>query len=228
MLANLFVIFFLVNLIKKTIDDHSNRSKCRYNGSYIYLNELLFSFITNICLIFCYLMSLLVSSQEMIFFTLGLNISILLLKLNQYKKEIGSKILYCLYIIYLLIPIQSLSINPYEPLIHFTLMGALILLIPEPLRNVRIALSCLNKNDNNKIWHYVTDFVIFLDSNVNFMFTSIINPIFCFFFIRSVPNQYAAGLVFVINMISGVMILVDKLCKTPDIMLKLKQYVPVY
>lgn len=228
MLANLFVIFFVVHLIKKAIDDHSNKSKCRYNGSYIYLNELLFSFVTNVCLIFCYTLSLLANSSDMISFTLGLTISILMMKLNQYKKEIGSKILYCMYILYLLIPFQSMTLDSHEPTIHLSLIGALIVLIPEPVRNIRIAMSSLNKDDNNNFWHMITNIIIFIDFSINFLFKSIINPAFCFVYIRTVPNFYAALIVFLINMVSGMMILVDKLCKKPDTLVKLKEYVPVY
>jgi len=214
MLANLLVIFFAVKLFKKTIDDQYNRSKYSYDIKYIRLNDLLFSFVMNICLIFCCILSLLSNISEMIFFTLGLTISILLLKLGQYRKQIGSRIMYCLYIAYLLIPIQSIQMDLHEPMIYLSLIGSLVVLIPEPLRDIRIGICVLYGQENSIFWRLVTDVINFVDYNINLLFKCIFTPVFCFIYVRSVSHFYASVLVFIMNMVSGIMVLVNELCKT--------------
>lgn len=228
MLAILFVIFFTVNFIKNSIDSNFGCYKLRYEDSYVHINELIFSFVTNVCLIILYAFAYFLCSSEFNFLTLEFNIAILILKLNQCKKTVGSKILYCMYIILLML-IQSLNeIKLRDSTIRYTLAGALFLLIPEPIRSVKILLNALNRDNNNRIWHYVANIVNFVSSYIDFMFHIVINPLYCFVFIRTVSNPYIAAIAFTINVVSGTMVLIDKLHRYPDILSRCKKYLPIY
>ncbi|VBB18803.1 hypothetical protein YASMINEVIRUS_1335 [Yasminevirus sp. GU-2018] len=228
MLANLLVIFFFTNILKQSIDDKFKRIRFKYNDGVVSMNELMFSFVTSILMIFGYVLSLLSRGPEFLFGMFGFNIAVLLIKLNQYKRDLGTRALYVLYTAQLLMVIQLIPQYMTDPAITYTVYGALILLIPEPLRNLRILLSSLDENNNSSLWLFIRDAVVGLDTVVTVLFKSIISPIFCLIYVRAVPNVYSAIIAFVVNSIDGVMRLIHRLSKYRDVRGSFAKYIPNY
>lgn len=227
MLANLLVIFFFTNLLKHTINSNFEYNIIYYRNEEIFLNELVFSFVTSLIMMLGFALTLLISTSDITFLTFGFCTSVLLIKINNYKRPIGTKILYMLYLMQLLILIQSMMYQQkIDYAIQYTAIGGILTLLSEPFRCLKIILMSLDEK-NMWIWLTLKKIVLFLAKSTD-TFKGFALLMLCFWYVKNVPDIWSSIIIFSINSLDGMLRLIDMIINTPRIKHTVKNIVPKY
>jgi hypothetical protein len=216
MLLYLLLLFFFTNVVKHTIDTNL-----------ILMNEIVFSFVTCLIMLSGFFLSYIISSIDIAFGTFGIAVSVLLIKLNYYYRTCGTKTLYILYIVLLLSIIQGL-LNQYkfDIVVQYISFGGVIVLIADPLKYIKLLMT--PKNINDSICSLFIKDIVYGLSNIVEIIKNIGLIIFCFMYLKNVPDVWSSILVFIINILIGIFRLVDIIVYNPSINQTIKNIIPRY
>lgn len=216
MLEKSLLLFFIINFIKKSIDSHFvDDIQYEYKNKIIHLNEILFSAMSSVVLLFMYFVSLMSESFDLTTLTMCANIIVSLLKISQYKINVGEKISYGFNMAFLISTIRHSELNNMNfdaPLIYYAVYRSIIFLIPMPIKNLKLLLlskskinSIINSKINSKsvskfgsgksVWFMVMikKMIVSIDDACDIFFAVVAQSLFCFFIYQkcvSCPNIF--------------------------------------